>query len=106
MKTIRTLTTAFGAALLIGALTAPVFGAEVVRGRDLMTSQEWQQHRSAIQTAKTPAERQALRKTLQTTLEQRAAERGVALRHEDDLFGPSGGRNGGGNGGGNGRGRQ
>lgn len=82
MRTIHTISTALAAALVIGGLAVPVFGHDVMRGRDLMSPEEWQTHRTEMLKAATPAERQDLHRQMQRTLEQRAAEQGVTLRHQ------------------------
>ena len=82
MRTIHTISTALAAAFVIGGLAVPVFGGDVVRGRDLMSPEEWQAHRTEMLKATTPAERQELRRQMQQTMEQRAADQGVTLRHQ------------------------
>jgi len=82
MRTIHTISTALAAAFVIGGLAVPVFGGDVVRGRDLMSPEEWQAHRAGMLDATTPAERQELRRQMQQTMEQRATEQGVTLRHQ------------------------
>jgi hypothetical protein len=82
MRTIHRVTTAIAAALLVGGLAVPVLGGDVVRGRDLLTTEEWQAHRTEMLNATTPAERQAVRQKMQDRIGQRAAEQGVTLRHQ------------------------
>lgn len=103
MRTIHTITTGLAAALVIGGLALPVFGGDVVRGRDLLTPDEWQAHRTEMLKAATPAERQELQQKMQQLIQQRATEKGVTLYHQTG--GPMGGRmmgGGPGNGPGNG----
>jgi len=87
MRTVHIITTAIAAAILVGGLAAPVFSADVVRGRDLITAEEWKVHRDDMLKATTPAERQAIRQAMQERMEQRATEQGVTLRHQTG-FGP------------------
>ena len=82
MRTNHTITTALAAALVIGGLALPVFGGDVVRGRDLLTPEEWQTHRTEMLKAATPAERQELQQKMQQLIQQRATEQGVTLYHQ------------------------
>jgi len=59
MRTNHTITTALAAALVIGGLALPVFGGDVVRGRDLLTPEEWQTHSTEMLKAATPAGKRA-----------------------------------------------
>ncbi|NJD07622.1 MAG: hypothetical protein FIA97_14160 [Methylococcaceae bacterium] len=75
--------------------------AQTVRGRDLMTPDEWREHRKKLQSLATPAERQAYRAEHRKMLEARAKEKGLILRdgpgwRSGRMPGPKGGGAGGG----------
>jgi hypothetical protein len=80
--------------------------SKIVRGRDLMTPEDWREHRQKPQGLATTEERQAYRREHRKMLEARAKEKGVILR---DGAGWRGGQEpgprGGGAGGGPGPGR-
>jgi len=51
-----------------------------VRGRDLMTAEEWREHRQKMQSLATPEQRRAYRAEHRKRLEARAREKGLILR--------------------------
>lgn len=69
------------AAIALGiGMAAPVHALdEVVRGRDLMTAEEWQQHSSLMRTMASGSERAKYRAAIHAQMQQRAAEQGVQL---------------------------
>lgn len=81
MRTTYKIATAALAGVLVAGLALPAVG-EVVRGRDLMTPEEWQTHRTEMLNAETPAERQAVAEKMQQVLQARAAEKGDILASE------------------------
>lgn len=81
MRTVPKIVTALMAGVLVAGLALPV-AAEVVRGRDLMTAEEWTAHRTEMLAAKTAAERDAVRAKWQSLMETRAAENDDVLMHQ------------------------
>lgn len=74
----------FSAGELMAAEPAPppdsTQAAKTVRGRDLMTPEEWREHRKKLQSFTTAEERQAYRREHRKVLEARAKEKGLVLR--------------------------
>lgn len=58
---------------------------ERIYGSQLMTPEERAQHRDAMRTAKTPEEREKIRKEHHEKMKQRAKERGVTLPDEPPM---------------------
>ncbi len=75
------------AIIALPAITENALAQDVMRGRDLMTSEERQQARSEMFNAKTQEERDAVRTRHQEEMQSRAAEKGAKLPYES---GPSG----------------
>lgn len=81
MRTAEKIVTAALAAVLVAGLAVPA-AAAAVRGRDLLTPEEWRAHHAEMQVAKTPAERQAVHQKMQQLLETRAAAQDDVLMHD------------------------
>lgn len=62
-----------------GAGAAAASDEQPIFGRDLMTQEELMQHRARMRTARTPEEREALRRAHHATMLQRAREQGIEL---------------------------
>ena len=84
------------ASLVLAALTAGGMAAttamadeQTVRGRDLMSTEEWQAHSTAMRSMSTDQERRQYRAAVHEQMSQRAAEQGKTL-----AGGPSGKRGG------------
>jgi hypothetical protein len=79
MRTVHKIAAAALASLVVVAGLAAPAAADVVRGRDLLTPAELQAHRTELQAAQTPEERQAIQLKMRQVLESRAAEKGDIL---------------------------
>ena len=96
MKTLnKTLAGLVLATLAAGTAFAPVALAdeERVRGRDLMSTEEWEAHSSAMRSMNSEQDRNQYREAMHAQMSQRAAEQGKTL-----AGGPGNGRGGRGSG--------
>jgi len=78
---------------------------ETIYGSQIMTQQERNEHRAKMRAAKTPEEREQVRKEHHERMKERAKSQGVALPDEPPARGGGMGSGGGGMGPGGGRGR-